>query len=108
VADVPADAPGDTTRKLTPEALAAWERSLAETRERNLARLAPSVAAQRAEIAAAKEPMLARARARAAAEIAGIADHRAQARAWAAAHPDAGDRLEEMQAEARAKSEPPT
>ncbi len=105
VADVPAHAPGDTTRKLTPGALALWELERAEVRARNAALLAQSVAAQRAEIAGARAPMLARAKAQEA--VAAASDHRAKARQWAAEHPGAADRLPELQAEAKAKAGEP-
>jgi hypothetical protein len=88
-------------RKLTPEGLAAWERTLAETRERNAALVAQSVAAQRAELDAARAPGVALARTRLAIGVAALADHRARARQWAAEHPGAANRLEQIQAYAQ-------
>lgn len=102
LADVPAATVPLAPGKLTAAGLALWELERAEVRARNAALVAQSVAAQRAELASAKAPMLARAKARE--DAAAASDHRAQARQWAAEHPDAADRLPELQAEARAKA----
>ena len=93
--------------RLTYGGLAEWERTRREVAERNAALLAQSVAQQKAEIAAAKEPTLARAQASLAAELStwrSVEQSRIEARRWAAEHRDAADRMREYQDAAEAKA----
>ncbi len=96
--------------RLTAAAWAIWQAGRAEVAARNAALTAQGVARQRAEIEAARSPLMQRARAQLAAELAAsnasVRDVRAAARKWAAEHRDAADRLAEYQAQASAKAEP--
>ncbi len=96
----------DPAPKLTPAGLAEWERVRAEIKARNAELLALSVARERAAMAAARADQMARASALVA-ELStwrSVETGRAQARQWAAEHPNATDRLPELQAQANARA----
>ena len=91
---------------MTPAGLAEWQRVRAEVAERNAALLAQAIVTERALQAEARGPMLARVR-DLEAELAtwrSVETARAEARQWAAEHPDATDRLPDLQAQASARA----
>ncbi len=96
----------ETTSKLTPAGLAEWERVRADIKARNAGLLAQAIVTERAVMAEARAPMLARVRGMEA-ELAtwrSVETARVEARKWAAEHPDSPGRLPELQAVANARA----